>query len=451
MGEMAEKLLANIEDGRGYDLAYADIRDLQVAALNERLQENVGRIKLVGFRAKEADISEIGKLEDIVPLLLPHTAYKSYPESFLVDQKWDRLTRWLGTVSAHPLDNVNLDGIADIDEWIVRLEQAEHYISCTSGTTGKAAMLPSSRADMEWFCKDNVQAVVWGSGVQPRQDRLVFGVAPITQVPRNTAVGDALRDAFGVPGRERFNYPVPPITIGSIARMISLRKSMADGTAPPGDIAEFEATSGARQKAMDQAAGICAEALIAARKEKLYISGMWAALYGVAEEVRNRGYGGKDFNSDNACYVAGGLKGVTLPDNYREVVYETFNLRPENNYQMYSMQEIQTAMPRCQKGDRYHIPPWLVCLPLDIDGEQLLPFEAAGGEIEGRAAFFDLSLDGRWGGVISGDRIQVDFGPCACGARSPSIRNNIVRYSDLEGDDKISCSGTVDAYVRGVS
>ena len=73
------------------------------------------------------------------------------------------------------------------------------------------------------------------------------------------------------------------------------------------------------------------------------------------------------------------------------------------------------------------------------------------GEIEGRAAFFDLSLDGRWGGIITGDKISLDFDPCACGAKSPSIRDNIVRYADLEGDDKIGCAGTVDAYVRGLS
>ena len=73
------------------------------------------------------------------------------------------------------------------------------------------------------------------------------------------------------------------------------------------------------------------------------------------------------------------------------------------------------------------------------------------GEYEGRAAFFDLSVDGRWGGVITGDRISIDFSPCACGAKGPSVRDNIVRYADLEGDDKIGCAGTVDAYVRGVA
>ena len=60
-------------------------------------------------------------------------------------------------------------------------------------------------------------------------------------------------------------------------------------------------------------------------------------------------------------------------------------------------------------------------------------------------------MDGRWGGVISGDKVQIDFSPCACGAKGPSIRDNVTRYADLEGDDKIGCAGTVDAYVRGVA
>jgi hypothetical protein len=112
------------------------------------------------------------------------------------------------------------------------------------------------------------------------------------------------------------------------------------------------------------------------------------------------------------------------------------------------MQELQSGMPRCQKGNRYHLPPWVVPLLLNKEGDALVPIN---GETEGRAAFFDLSLGGRWGGVISGDKISIDFSPCACGATGPSIRDNIVRYADLEGDDKIGCAGTVDAYVRGVA
>jgi hypothetical protein len=162
------------------------------------------------------------------------------------------------------------------------------------------------------------------------------------------------------------------------------------------------------------------------------------------------GYSAKDFHPDNCIYVGGGLKRALLPPDYQQFVHETFNIPPNRNFQNYSMQELNSGMPRCQKGGRYHVPPWMVPFVLDKEGDAMLPHTA--GEIEGRAAFFDLALDGRWNGVITGDRISLDLDPCECGAKSPSIRDNIVRYADLGGgDDKIGCAGTVDAYVRGLS
>jgi hypothetical protein len=449
MGTAVEQLTAYLDKPDPYDVPYADVRDLQLAALNERLQERVGRIKLLELRARDSGVTDISKLEDVVPLLLPHTAYKSYPESVLTEKRWDRLTKWLSTVSANPTDNVDVNGIADIDEWMIRLEDAGHYVGCSSGTTGKSAMLMGTKDDIGWVCKDSVTAFAWGSGVPPSPTRRFFGLAPVIATPRNKRIGDALCDAYCDPAKPRFDYPIPPITVGSITRMVALRKAIADGTALPGEIAEFEQTSAARQKAMDDSVGVCADALIEARGEPLFILGMWAALYNIALEVRNRGYSAKDFHPDNTSYVAGGLKGAQIPSNYREFVYETFNLQPKRNFQMYGMQEIGTSNPRCREAGRYHIPPWLVCVPLNKAGDEMLPITE--GEMECRAAFFDLAVDGRWGGVISGDRIHVDFGPCSCGARSPSIRDDVIRYSDLEGDDKISCAGTVDAYVKGLS
>lgn len=449
MGECADRLLEHLKKGDAYDVPYDDIRDLQIAAMNERLQEQMDRIKVVAMRAREADISEIRSMEDAVPLLLPHTAYKSYPESFLSDGKWDKLTRWLGSVSAYPIDNADISSVDGIDDWVNRLQDAGHFVSCSSGTTGKSAMLLATAADLAFGQQDIVHAYCWGAGVEPLRDAQMFGLAPVAHVPRNTALGEALTDAFALPGVEPFRYPVPPITVGSITSMIVLRKAMAEGRALPEEIAHFDAVSAERQKAMSEATGIAASALIAARHEKLFVTGMWASLYAIAAEVRSRGYGAEDFCADNMIYVGGGLKGAQLPPDYQEFVLETFNISPDRNFQMYGMQEIQSSMPRCRKGGRYHLPAWLVCLPLDKDGSKLLSHDD--GEVQGRAAFFDLSMDGRWGGVISGDRIEVDFRPCACGARSPSIRDTIARYSDLEGDDKIGCAGTVDAYVRGLS
>lgn len=439
--------LVSAEDRFSYPVT--GIRTTQIEALNECVQERRSRIKLLGHRAGEAAVSEVRSLDDMVPLLFPHTAYKSYPESFLMEQKWDRLTRWLGTVSPYPIQPIDMTNIVDIDDWIDRLASVGHFISCSSGTTGKSAMLIASQKDMDWSKIDTVNVFSWGSGVKPAQDRMIIGCAPIATVPKNTVIAEAQYAAYGNPAWPRFHYPVPPITVGSLTRMVVMRKKIADGTALPADLAEFEATSKARQQAIDAAVGITAEEIIRHRDKKLMLAGLWGGLHQVAATVRKRGYSAKDFHPDNCIYVGGGLKRAQLPPDYQQYVHETFNIPEGRHFQNYSMQELNSGMPRCRAGGRYHVPPWVVPMILNKNGDALLAHSS--GEIEGRAAFFDLSLDGRWGGVITGDRISLDYSPCVCGSAGPSIRDNIARYADLEGDDKIGCAGTIDAYVRGVA
>lgn len=450
MGKCADQLVGLSGSAEAY-APYKDIRELQIEAVNERFQEMRDRIKVVKMRAEDAGVTEVGRLEDIIPLLLPHTAYKSYPESFLTGKKWDRLTKWLGTVSAYPTDNVDLSDVHEIDDWVEACAKAGHFVSCSSGTTGKSAMLVASQADLDFAGKDGVDAVQWGSSIRKGDMRTSAGAAgAVAYTPRNTASGGALMAAFVDPEAPRFESGLPPVTIGSLTKMIGLQKAIADGTAMPGEIQEFESESAARQAGLAAAQVGAVDDIISKRDKKLYIMGMWGALYPLAEAVREKGFSGKDFNPENAVYLGGGLKRAKLPDNYREYVYETFNLQPEFIYQMYSMQELNSSLPRCQEGHRYHMPAWLVALPLNKEGDALAP-GVGEGKVEGRAAFFDLSMDGRWGGVISGDHIEIDYSPCACGNASPSIADNIYRYSDLEGDDKIGCAGTVDAYVRGLS
>jgi hypothetical protein len=449
MGEAVERLTRLVEAEDRYNIPFADLRGAQIGAMNERFQERKGQIKLVGHRAREAGITEVRSHEDVVKLLLPHTAYKSYPENWLLAKRWDRLSKWLDTVSTHRVPVDSASDAVEIDGWIDKLADNGFFVSCSSGTTGKSAMLVASRKDMDWCKKEAVAAYSWGSGVRPAQDRRMFGMAAVAHVARNLATGEAYTAALQDPNYERFAYPVPPITVGGLTQMVVMRKAIADGTAKPGDIAAFEQISAARQKAVDDAVGITAQAVVAARHSKIHVTGLWAGLYNVAKAVREMGYSAQDFHPENSIYVGGGLKRAKLPDDYREFVYETFNIRPERSYQNYSMQELHSGMPRCRQGGRYHVPPWVVPLILDKAGDNLLPM--IDGEYEGRAAFFDLSLDGRWGGVISGDKISIDFSACACGSKGPSIRDNIVRYADLEGDDKIGCAGTVDAYVRGVA
>lgn len=449
MGAAIERLTGLVQAEDRFTFPHKDLRQTQIEALNERFAERKDRIKLLSHRASEAGITEIRTFDDMVPLLFPHTAYKSYPESFLLEEKWDRLIKWLSTISPYPITPIDTSSIADIDDWIERLSAVGHYISCSSGTTGKSAMLIASQRDMEWSKIDTVNVFAWGSGVAPAQDRMLIGCAPVASVPKNNAIAEAHRAAFANPAWPRWRYPVPPITVGLLTKMVVMRKAIAEGTAKPEDVAAFEATSKARQEAVDKAVILTAEEIIKNRDKKLMLAGQWSGLYQVAATVRERGYSGKDFNPDNCIYVGGGLKRAQLPPDYQQYVHETFNIPEGRHFQNYSMQELNSGMPKCRDGGRYHVPPWMVPFILNKDGDALLPH--SGGEIEGRAAFFDLSLDGRWGGVITGDKISIDFSPCACGNASPSIRDNIVRYADIEGDDKIGCAGTVDAYVRGVS
>ncbi|MGC4090197.1 MAG: hypothetical protein QM756_20420 [Polyangiaceae bacterium] len=98
-----ERLTGLVDAADRFDYNAEDLRGAQIAAMNERFQDRVGKIRLLRLRAEEAGVSEIRSLEDAVPLLLPHTAYKSYPESFLMDEKWDKLTKWMDSVSTHRL------------------------------------------------------------------------------------------------------------------------------------------------------------------------------------------------------------------------------------------------------------------------------------------------------------------------------------------------------------
>lgn len=110
------------------------------------------------------------------------------------------------------------------------------------------------------------------------------------------------------------------------------------------------------------------------------------------------------------------------------------------------MQELNVRLPKCAEG-RYHVPPDLTLFVLDRDGEAFAP--VSDGQVEGRAAFFDQTVDGRWGGTMSGDRIRADLGGCPCGRPGPTVFDEITRYSDLPDGDEITCAGTMDAYVRG--
>jgi hypothetical protein len=442
-----ERLVAMVDDANPFELSYEEVRDAQLEAVNERFQSRIDQIKLLQNRAEEGGVSEVRSLEDIVPLLFAHTAYKSYPENWLIEEKWDRLGKWLDTVSTNRVKPMDTSGVKGLDQWLHLLTEHEHYVSCSSGTTGKCAMMNATRADLEYAGRALLQQIIW-AGLNPQQDRMLISCGQVASTPRNTATGAPMYAALADPSVPPFIPDAPPITIGSITEMVVLRKKIADGTAQPADIAYFEEQAALRERQIESVAEQACDAAIANRHRKLHITGLFGPMYKVAAMLRDRGYSGKDFQ-ENSTFISGGLKRVQVPDNYQDIIFDTFNIPPERICHSYGMQEMSTTAPRCSHG-RYHMAPWVVLMLLDEGGENLIPIPAK-GEIEGRAAFFDLSMDGRWGGVISGDKIRATWEPCGCGNRSPSIDPDIQRFADMASGDKIACSGTIDAYVRGVT
>ena len=443
-----DRLVSLVDAENPFAMPFSEVLPKQLEAINERFKDRVEKIKLLQNRAEVGGITEIRRMADVVPLLFAHTAYKSYPETWLIEQKWDRLGRWLDTVSTNRVAPMDTHGIDGLDNWLLRLEDQHHYVSCSSGTTGKCAMMNATVADLHFAGHSLLQGIIW-VGLAPNHDRRMISLGQVAATPRNRATGKPMYEAFSAPGVEPFAPKVPPITIGGITEMVNLRKKIADGTAKPTEITYFEAQVAAREKAIESAIEQAADALIESRHMTQHISGLFGPLYKVAQLVRAKGYGGKDFSPKNTAFISGGLKRVQLPPDYREFIFETLNLSPERICHAYGMQELNTTAIRCKAG-RYHMAPWVMLLLLDESGENLIE-PTTSGELEGRAAFLDLSLDGRWGGVISGDKIRATWAPCACGNGSPSVHEDIQRYADMASGDKIACSGTIDAYVRGVT
>ena len=449
MSTATARLLAMMDDDDPFGHAPGEIVPLQLAAIDERLAERRTQIRVLDQRAKDIGTGGISTLADLVPLLFSHTTYKSYPEAFLRDGRWDRMSLWLSTLSTHPIAGVDLAGVADIDEWMNRLHAAGHYVVSSSGTSGKCSLLNQSAADKDATSRV-VQAVLrWVFGMDPAQDRPCFLFSPSRGAHRFVDCFSVIGSLYGRPGGVHYLSDRPALASEN-NRLGSLRRAIADGRATPSQITELETFAAERQGEMVAAMDRLVALIHAHRHEPIVIFAMWSQHWQLIEALRARGVPDGDFHPDSAMLVGGGLKGAALPDGY-EAEIRAFYGHPDRFQNAYGMAELTSFwFPSCT-ARRHHVPPWVVPLVLDKAGEQLLnPPVGAGGQVNGRMALFDVSVDARWGGIITGDNVDVDFSPCTCGRPSPTIMS-IVRYTDLpEGDDKLTCAGTMDSYVRGV-
>jgi hypothetical protein len=440
--------LSTASDPIRHDLAPADLEDLQLKAANERLDAQRTAIPVLDQRCTETGIASIKSREDLVPLLFSHATYKSYPASFVSKGQWDRLSLWLETVTTPKISDVDMSGVSDIDGWLDRLKEHGYHLVATSGTTGRNSFLLMDDADVAMAQAMSLALVGFPNVIPARNDRQIVLLVPGNAPMRYCYGFKAYTRAFARPG-EAYTLSDEPMRVSDSIRAAALRKAMADGSITPAEIEAAGAEDEKRRVVMDAAIRRVTDIVLSKRDEPQYILGPWATWWRLMELAHEKGVPDGSFHPETVASVTGGLKGMSLPDDYQEQMARFLGnvQRPK----LYSMSEYSTVAPLCEAG-MYHVAPWMTLLMLDESGERLLE-PAADGWITGRVAFYDPGWQSRWGGIVSGDQATASYtNDCACGRPGPIIQDSIQRYSELSGagDDKLTCGGTIEQYIRGV-
>lgn len=442
----------------GFLLTEAQRDEIQLAGIKRRFGEMQGKVKALDRMVVEQSIRSIDDIDEVVPLFLPHTAYKSYPLSFLERNRFDALTRWLDGLTALDLSKVDASGVTLIDDWLTLLQQqTDLKINHTFGTTGKLSFIP--RTSQEW---DN-GLIMSGHGLRdwrgPNTGPDVMRnhlpmIAPTYRYGFSTtarALDSMVKLYAGGDDNAYFLYPDGMVSADIASLAGRLHAAAARGAQGELELsqslldrrAEYAQQEQDRPRAMKDFLAMVAERF---GGQDIFLFGMWPLVHDWAEEGLAHGVR-KLFGPNSVLLTGGGTKGRTFSDGWRERIFDYLGFN--NNYDTFGMSEMTTGALKCDQGN-YHFPPITVAYVLDVETGKPLPRK---GVQTGRLAIFDIAAETYWGGLLTGDLVNMGGfdEPCACGRHGPYMEPDIRRISDLQGgEDKISCAGAPDAHAKAV-
>lgn len=444
---------------RMHAIPRAHLEALQRTAMGLRFAQHRESIEVVRKLADRLGITALHDCDDVVPLLFPHTVFKSYPASLLERKRYDLMTRWLAQVTSHDLTGVDTGGCDSIDDWIDRLDEQTPLEAITSsGTTGTISIIPKDKAGAAYTMKlwrlflfqtfgreptaaeiEPVVDVIWPNHASGKLGHLRMAV----MLKREFTGGDESRFHALYAGAISTDL----LFLASKLRAAASRGELDRVEIDPRLLArkdEFVALQARRPQEMAEFFTRLTRELAGKR---VFMIGAYNLMYEVAAAGLERGMR-RVFAPDSAILTGGGTKGFVLPEGYMEVIQEFLGV--DRIQEGYGMSEASTLHWACDRG-RYHVQPWVI--PFVLDPETSAPLPRRGVQT-GRAAFYDLFVRPHWGGVISGDEITIDWDtPCECGRTSVHIAHDIMRYSEKQGalDDRISCSATQEVHDHAVT
>jgi hypothetical protein len=429
---------------------------LHLDCLRQRFAELRDRIPTLKKLADRQAIDGLDASEDVIPLLFDHAVYKSYPSQLIDLKRFGNLTTWLGRLTTHDLDDVDVSRCQSLDEWLATLdEQTELRVCHSSGTSGTMSFLPWSGAELANYI--SVMGIVisqtFGEDEDWRARRPVDVIFPYFRHGggMHTRQND-VTERLVAQGPERFHALYPERVSSDVLHLSArLRDATARGQAHTVSVdehllarkQEFERMLAEMPKRVDEFLEQAVPKLRGRRIQAIGSPQMFTQMAeaGLAKGVRSA------FAPDSVIAFAGGGKGWTPPLDWKGTVLEFFGASELRSF--YGMSEIALIARRCGHG-KYHVNPWIVPFILDPDTSKPLPRE---GSTTGRAAFFDLLATTRWGGFVSGDEVTLDWEmPCPCGRTTVYLDDDIQRISEKRGgDDKITCVATPEAQHEALS
>ncbi len=437
---------------RIHSLGRAEVEAVQLAAMQIRLEERRGQIQVLAKLADGQGITTLACLDDMAPLLMPHDIYKSYPVSLLAKQQFGKITLWLSRLTRHDPTGVDVSQCDSIDSWLTKLrDETPLDVATSSGTTGTCSFFPKSKADYRVSVMGlRVQlAQVFSDDPRPGDiDAPIHAILPLYRDGHAStgAFAKYIREVFCKGDDSKlhtaFNFKISSDLMWLAAR---LHAAAAKGDAAKVDVPasllarreeweRLQAEAPARQ--MEFINRMAAEL----KGERIFAMGTSNMFYTVAKRGLEAGITAS-FSPDSVLMGGGGAKGVPLPDDLEEVICRFFGF--ERMTSSYGMTEMNSFSILCEH-DHYHLLPWVTVYLLDLNSGRPLPRK---GVQSGRAAFFDMTQDSTWGGLVTGDMVTIDWdNDCPCGRQSVALHKTINRVSDLQGgDDKISCAATPQA------
>ncbi|MFX1283273.1 MAG: hypothetical protein ACFFB5_06440 [Promethearchaeota archaeon] len=145
------------------------------------------RVKALEKLADEQNISKIETLDDVVPILFQHTAYKSYPLSLIEKKRYGLLTKWLDKFTTHDLSHCYNIQAKSIDDWLDQVEaQSELLVVHSSGTSGKLSFLPRSQSEMTNYVNGFFMMLELQNGVNFHETKMPC-IAPVFRGGRQLA------------------------------------------------------------------------------------------------------------------------------------------------------------------------------------------------------------------------------------------------------------------------